>query len=113
MKYLHLILFSLFTYSSLFAQTPQKMSFQTVVRDGNQTLLKSTNIGIQISILQGSDDGNTVYAERHFPQTNINGLATLEIGDGINISGNFNNINWANGPYFIKTGNRSKWWFKL
>ncbi|MBK8888389.1 MAG: hypothetical protein IPN46_18380 [Saprospiraceae bacterium] len=34
------------------------MSFQTVVRDGNQTLLKSTNIGIQISILQGSDDGN-------------------------------------------------------
>ncbi|MBK6500380.1 MAG: hypothetical protein IPG00_20450 [Saprospiraceae bacterium] len=79
------------------------MSFQTVVRDGNQTLLKSTNIGIQISILQGSDDGNSVYAERHFPQTNINGLATLEIGDGINISGNFNNINWANGPYFIKT----------
>ena len=103
MKYLYLILFSLFTYSSLFAQTPQKMSFQTVVRDGNQTLLKSTNIGIQISILQGSDDGNSVYAERHFPQTNINGLATLEIGDGINISGNFNNINWANGPYFIKT----------
>ncbi|MBK7697368.1 MAG: hypothetical protein IPJ39_00890 [Saprospiraceae bacterium] len=42
------------------------MSFQTVVRDGNQTLLKSTNIGIQISILQGSDDGNSVYAERHF-----------------------------------------------
>ncbi|MBK7697367.1 MAG: hypothetical protein IPJ39_00885 [Saprospiraceae bacterium] len=30
-------------------------------------------------------------------------MATLEIGDGINISGNFNNINWANGPYFIKT----------
>jgi hypothetical protein len=37
------------------------------------------------------------------PVTNVNGLVALEIGGGIPVSGTFANINWANGPYFIKT----------
>jgi formylglycine-generating enzyme required for sulfatase activity len=53
--------------------------------------------------LQGSANGSAVYAETHAPQTNANGLATLEIGGGTLFSGNFANINWANGPFFVKT----------
>jgi hypothetical protein len=30
-------------------------------------------------------------------------LASIEIGGGTVVSGNFSTINWANGPYFIKT----------
>ncbi|MDP2422795.1 MAG: tail fiber domain-containing protein, partial [Bacteroidales bacterium] len=37
------------------------------------------------------------------PQTNANGLVSLEIGSGIPITGTMAAINWAAGPYFLKT----------
>jgi len=81
------------------AQVPQKMSYQAVIRNSNNALITSTTIGMQISILQGSATGNLVYSEIHTPTTNANGLATIEIGG----AAGFDTINWANGPYFIKT----------
>jgi hypothetical protein len=86
-----------------YAQAPQKMSFQAVIRNANNALISKTAVGIKISVLQNSASGATVYSERHSTTTNTNGLATLQIGGGTLLSGNFNNINWANGPYFIKT----------
>jgi hypothetical protein len=85
------------------AQTPQKMSYQAVIRNSSNALVTNTNVGMQISILQGSAGGTAVYVERQIPQTNSNGLVTIEIGNGTVISGTFSSINWANGPYFIKT----------
>ncbi|OFX29558.1 MAG: hypothetical protein A2W92_02990 [Bacteroidetes bacterium GWA2_42_15] len=58
---------------------------------------------MKISILQGSSNGNVVYAETQTPTTNINGLVSFEIGTGVLVLGNFESINWSNGPYFIKT----------
>ena len=85
------------------AQVPEKMSYQAVVRDAGNELLTSQTIGMQISILQGSTTGSAVYVETHSPTTNDNGLVSLEIGSGTIVSGEFNVINWSNGPYFIKT----------
>ena len=85
------------------AQAPQKFSYQTVVRNSSNDLLVEQTVGIKISIIQGSANGSAVYTETHAPQTNANGLATLEIGGGSLLSGNFANINWANGPFFVKT----------
>ncbi len=85
------------------AQAPQKFSYQTVIRNASNQLLVGQTVGIKISILQGSANGSAVYSETHAPQTNANGLATLEIGGGSLLSGNFANINWANGPFFVKT----------
>ncbi len=95
-------LFSFIALSAL-AQAPQKFSYQTVVRNASNQLLVGQTVGIKISILQGSANGSPVYAETHAPQTNANGLTTLEIGGGTLLSGNFANINWANGPFFVKT----------
>jgi hypothetical protein len=58
---------------------------------------------MKISILQGSSTGTPIYVETQTPSTNANGLVSLEIGTGIIISGTFSTINWATGPYFIKT----------
>jgi hypothetical protein len=44
-----------------------------------------------------------VYVETQTPTSNANGLVSLEIGGGTVVSGNMATINWANGPYFIKT----------
>ena len=85
------------------AQAPQKMSYQTVIRDASNVLISSTNVGIQISILQGSASGTAVFVETHTPTTNANGLASLEIGTGTPVTGTMAGIDWAAGPYFIKT----------
>lgn len=89
--------------TSAFAQVPPKMSYQAVIRDTNNNLVTNTALGMRISILQGSSNGTPVYVETQTPTTNINGLATIEIGTGTVITGSFASINWAASPYFIKT----------
>ena len=89
----------LLTLSS-FAQAPEKMSYQAVIRDASNTLVTNQQVGMQISILQGS---TAVYEETQTPTSNTNGLVSLEIGTGTVISGSFTAIDWSSGTYFIKT----------
>ena len=103
MKKLILNLFALLFSINIWAQAPQMMSYQAVVRDAANALVISSPIGMQISILQGSPTGNEVYIETQIPSTNSNGLATIEIGNGTVVSGTFSDIDWANGPFFLKT----------
>jgi hypothetical protein len=93
----------LFFPTDVFAQAPQRMSYQAVIRNSSNDLVSNKQVRILINILQGSLSGSSVYSEVHTPTTNANGLATLEIGGGTDKSGIFANINWANGTYFIKT----------
>ena len=90
---------------SIFGQAPHKMSYQCVVRNASGDLVINQGIGIRISILQGSATGNIVYQETYNPnpQTNGNGLLSIEIGSGLVISGIFSDISWANRTYFLKT----------
>ena len=53
MKKLLIVLAVLVTLS-LFPPAPQKMSYQAVIRNSSSTLMTSTTVGMQISILQGS-----------------------------------------------------------
>ncbi len=103
MKRIVIICVAILMTASVWAQAPEKMSYQAVVRDGSNNLVSSTSVGMQISILQGSTSGTAVYVETQTPTSNANGLVSLEIGTGTVVSGNFTTIDWANGPYFIKT----------
>lgn len=102
-------LFTFFTIilfvSEVFAQLPEKMSYQAVVRNNDDALVTNTEIGMQISILQGSTFGASVYVETQTSTTNANGLVSIEIGgdDATVLHGNFSEIDWADGSYFIKT----------
>ena len=89
--------------SALLAQTPQLMSYQAVIRNGSNQLLANAPAGVRVSILQGSASGTAVYSETHTVTTNAQGLANLSIGGGTAQSGTFAGIDWANGPYFLKT----------
>ena len=95
-----LVMFLICSYVA-FAQTPEKMSYQAIVRDANNTLLVDKLVGIQVSILQNSETGSEVYIETHSVVTNMNGLFALEIGTGVT-SYDFSSIDWSNGPYFVK-----------
>lgn len=103
MKKVFSILLAVFLTATLWAQSPEKMSYQAVIRNSSEALVTNTTVGMQISILQGSASGTAVYVETQSPTTNANGLISIKIGDGTVQSGDFTNIEWANGPYFIKT----------
>ena len=100
---LSLILSLFISIDFAYAQSQDNFSYQAVIRDGSGELAVSSNIGMQISILEGSETGNAVYVERHFPTTNANGLVSLEIGTGTVTSGNFENIDWGGNTHFITT----------
>jgi hypothetical protein len=103
MKKLITICSAILMTASVFAQAPNKMSYQAVIRNNSNTLVANQAVGMRISILQGSPSGTAAYVETHTPTTNANGLASIEIGGGTVVSGNFSTINWANGSYFVKT----------
>jgi len=85
------------------AQSPEKISYQSVIRNAGDQLVTNQSVGMQISILQGSSGGTAVYVEQQTTTTNANGLVSIEIGTGTVQSGDFTTIDWANGPYFIHT----------
>src|ERR1035438_4445027 len=92
-----------FMGTTVFGQAPQQISYQAVIRDGSNNLVTSHAVGMQISVLQTSSTGTAVYVETQTPTTNINGLVTIEIGNGTVVSGTFASIDWTAGPYYIKT----------
>ena len=103
MRKLLSILTAVLLTATLWAQSPDKMTYQSVIRNADDMLVANQTVGMQISILQGSSTGTSFYTETQTPTTNANGLVSLEIGDGTVVSGNFATIDWANGPYYIKT----------
>lgn len=86
-----------------FAQIPQRMSYQSVIRNAEGNLVVNAAIGIQISILKDAPTGQAVYVETMNNTTNENGLLSIEIGGGTPTLGNFSQIDWATGTYFVKT----------
>ncbi len=103
MKRLFTFLTAVLIIATIYAQSPEKFSYQAVVRNSGGVLIQSSNVGIKVSLLQGSSSGTIVYSETHGVVTNVNGLVTLEIGGGIVVSGTFATIDWSAGPYFLKT----------
>ncbi len=103
MKRFYLIFAAILLTASLFAQAPEEISYQAVVRDAKDQLVRNTQIGMKISILQGTIDGAAVYTETRTPTTNSNGLVTVNVGGGKFTIGDFKTIIWSKGPYFIKT----------
>jgi len=93
----------IFLTISLFAQAPQKMSYQAVIRNTRGGLVTKQNVGMQISILQGPEKGKAVYVETQTPTTDANGLVPIEIGGGTVVTGTFAGIDWSTGPYYLKT----------
>ncbi|MDT0650127.1 hypothetical protein RM529_08230, partial [Zunongwangia sp. F297] len=103
MKWTPIFPLLLLTITSLFAQAPEKMSYQAVIRDNSNTLVTNSEVDLKIIVRQGSAKGTAVYEETHYTTTNSNGLVSLQIGTGVVSMGNFKNINWAKGYYFVES----------
>ncbi len=85
-----------------FAQAPQGFNYQAVARNLSGTALINQAVGLKISLHQGTAGGTIVYTETHATTSNNLGLLNMVIGSGTPVTGTFNSINWAGGPYFIE-----------
>jgi hypothetical protein len=99
MKKIYTLLVTIMIMANVWAQSPQKFSYQAIIRNASNNLVVNHAIGIKTSILRGSASGTLVYTETKTPNTNTNGLLSIEIGGGTG----FDTITWAIGPFFLKT----------
>jgi hypothetical protein len=102
------ILAILFCLQIGFAQAPQKMSYQAVVRNSSNTLVVNSQVGVKISIYYFPYEPSNqrwinVYIESQVVTTNQNGLFSIAIGTGTPISGNLSSVNWSTNEYYIKS----------
>ena len=84
----------------LMGQTPQKLSYQAVVRNSHNELVTNQSATVKVSISDAAGE-TTWYSESHNVTTNANGLISLMIGDGTPVSGNMKDVEWQNAA--IKT----------
>ena len=90
-----------FCFSSIYSQSPEKFTYQSIIKNSAGYLLKNQDVGLRISVLFNSSNGIPVYSEEHSVESNNNGLVTLIIGDGLS-SDVFADIDWGNGDYYLK-----------
>ena len=105
MKKIYRLIAAILLTVSVNAQAPDQMTYQAVVRNASNSLVTNTPVGIQISILKGSESGEVVYIETQQPTTNTNGLISIVIGTPPNtdLGPGLSQVNWGNDSYFIKT----------
>jgi uncharacterized protein (TIGR02145 family) len=84
------------------AQAPQKINFQSILRNSSGEVVGNKSVSLKITMLSGLINGSSVYSETHAKTTDASGLISLQIGNGTVISGIFANINWGGASHFIK-----------
>ena len=87
---------------SIQAQAPQGFKYQALIRDSEGKSMVNQEVGIRINIQQDSSGGTVVYSETHSVTTGSSGLVNLVIGNGSYVSGNFNQVDWSLGNYFVQ-----------
>lgn len=104
MKKLYLTFCLLMAAMFLTAQdVPQAINFQAIARDANSEVMANTPIMIQLSIIDGSPEGELVYREIRSLTTNAYGSFSFQIGrDPYMAVGEFADIDWGGGRKFLK-----------
>jgi uncharacterized protein (TIGR02145 family) len=85
----------------LFAQAPQGIPYQAVMRNADGTVMASSAVSLTFMIHDGSATGTIVYQEGHALTSNLQGLVSCVVGNGVVSQGNFANINWGGGAKFL------------
>ncbi len=89
----------------LFSQTlGSGIFFQAIARDNFANPAKDRKIYIQSSIIQTTATGTVVLMEQHQATTDLTGVFSISIGQGIKTGGtaaNLTSIDWSKGPYYL------------
>jgi hypothetical protein len=86
--------------AGLFAQSPNAFNYQAALRDNQGALLNNQSVGLKIEI---ENSTGVVYSEESVVQTNAFGIINVQVGLNQSSSSTFADIDWAQGPYSLKT----------
>ena len=84
------------------SQAPQRINFQSILRNTTGEVISNSSVSLRISILSDSITGPAVYVETHAKMTDAGGLMSLQIGSGTLPSTDFATIDWGGSAHFIK-----------
>jgi len=90
-----LFLIFIFSFLSFYSYSQSSFRYQAVARDSSGAAIANQMIGIQISIIQVETSLPPIYEEMHQVMSNAYGVINLNIGDGIPLLGEFDNIDWS------------------
>lgn len=100
MKKINFIFVFVLIIANAIAQLPGNISYQAVIRDVNNNLVTNQNIRVRLSILNAPTSTTPLWQEVQTPNTNDNGLISLQLGQYVAFPANlFRN----NGTLFLKT----------
>ncbi|PID94078.1 MAG: hypothetical protein CSA95_04795 [Bacteroidetes bacterium] len=102
MKKLQLLFFSLFCGALSFAQLPQGINLQMVVRNYAGVLIPEKQVGLRFTLLRDSIAGTPVYQETQQQTTNQFGLVNVVLGQGTEVFGDFLSIPWQDYNLYLK-----------
>lgn len=88
-------------YFFLFAQSSQGFVYQSTIRNSSNQYIANQNVKHRFTIRQNSYTGSIVYRETQNPLTNSTGNISVIIGIGTTEIGNFSQINWTQGTYYM------------
>ena len=96
MKKIYLLIIIIISFVGVtFAQTAHdKISYQSVVRTGDNHLVYDTWVTVAVSIANADAPSTVVYSEKHTVLSNANGLISFLIGGGVDQHGSWNSVNW-------------------
>ncbi len=94
-------LFMFFCTAALFGQAPQGFNYQATVRDNNGNLIINQNVYFKFNIMRNSPTSLPIYSETHYVPTDDLGNVSLVIGQGTPSVGNFSEIPWHEGAYYL------------
>jgi hypothetical protein len=82
----------------------QQLNYQAIARNANGVALTFRDVGIRLSIRDGSPNGSIVYSESRNIRTNQFGLFTVIIGSpgASNVLGSMASINWISGNKYLQ-----------
>lgn len=78
----------------------QGLPFQALLRDNAGVAISNKDVTVRFEVTSGE---TIVYSEEHQAKTDASGLLSLQIGSETADTGNFDEIDWHNGSYFIRT----------
>lgn len=102
MKRLLLTLTAIVLGLIVFGQESSSFDYHAVLHDRDGNILAMHAASLRISILQGNAFDSVRYSEIHNITTDQFGMASIVIGKGTALTGDFSKIEWSNDKYFLR-----------
>ncbi len=98
------VIMTLLVVFAMMRAEAQQLNYQAIARNANGVALTFRDVGIRLSIRDGSPNGSIVYSETRNIRTNQFGLFTVIIGSpgATNVLGSMASINWISGNKYLQ-----------